>query len=384
MPFQRQTLSQILAQVAADIASAIPGADALLRFADLTIIGKVLGTLTNLHYGYQDYIAKNAVPFTATGEFLEGWAALKGVIRKAASTAGVPNPGAVTFINCTPGYEITGDVPLVRGDGVEFITTDGATVDGGGTVVVPVACTVTGAVGDTDNGIIMTLGIAIPGIQSTGTVSSPIEGGADTEDDDDLRNRMLAAYQNPPGGGSAGDYINWALAVAGVTRAWCLPNGQGSGTSVVYFMCDETESAFGGFPQGTNGCATAETRAAAATGDQLNVANYIYPLQPVTALVYACAPTNNAVPFTISGLSGAGATVQANVEAALTDVFRRLGSPGGVYLPSGETAGTIDLSDCESAIASVAGTEGFIITSPSTNITSASGALPTLGAVTFS
>ena len=62
-------------------------------------------------------------------------------------------------------------------------------------------------------------------------------------------------------------------------------------------MMDVSEAAHGGFPQGTNGVAGAETRDTAATGDQLAVANYIYPLRPATALVYACAPASQAVNY---------------------------------------------------------------------------------------
>jgi uncharacterized phage protein gp47/JayE len=75
MPFSRPTLTQLIQQTAADIASAVPGADALLRFSNLGIVAKMFSGLAYLHYGYQDWIAKEAVPFTATDEFLEGWAA---------------------------------------------------------------------------------------------------------------------------------------------------------------------------------------------------------------------------------------------------------------------------------------------------------------------
>ncbi len=161
----------------------------------------------------------------------------------------------------------------------------------------------------------------------------------------------------------------------------------GAGTVVVYVMLDAANSAFGGFPQGTNGVAPADTRGAAATGDQLTVANYLYQpfYQPVIALVYVVAPIANAVAFTISGLSSAGTTVQNAVKAAISDVFLRLGSPGGV----------VDMSAIESAIAAISGTAGFVITAASCpngtvtpgaagNIDCNAGYLPTLGVVTFS
>ena len=373
MPFARKTLTELRADVAQDIAAALQGADALLRFSVLKILGTVQAGLAHLHYGYLDWIAQQAVPFTATDEFLEGWAALRSVYREAATSA----TGTVTFPGVV-GTALPVGTPIVRGDGVAYTTTAAGVVGAGGTVTVAAAADpdptgLTGAFGNTDAGTVMTLGSAVAGVQSNGTAATAFTGGADLETDDSLRTRMLDAYQATPHGGAQADYINWALAVPGVTRAWCAPNGNGDGTVVVYFMMDVSESAHGGFPQGTNGVATNETRAAPATGDQLTVANALFPLRPVTALVYAVAPIQNVVNFTISGLAGSSATTQAAISAAISDVFLRDGEPGG----------TIDLSSIESEIAAIALTQGFVITIPAGNIVCPAGSLPVLGVVTY-
>lgn len=372
MPFERNTLSELRTQVAADIASALPGTDPLLRYSNLWILGQVLAGMSHLHYGYLDWIAKQAVPYTATDEYLESWAALVGVTRKAASSAS----GSVTFSG-TNGAVIPAGTQLVRSDGTQFTTVGSVNISSGTAIVTATANSdpsgLTGVFGNTAIGSTLTLGSPIIGVQSSGTVTTAFTGGSDLETDDDMRSRMLSAFQNPSQGGSASDYVNWALQVPGVTRAWCVPNGMGSGTVQVYVMLDQSEAAYGGFPQGTNGVATLETRGAAATGDQLAVANYIYPLRPVTALVYAVAPTANTVNFTISGLSSASSTVKANVNAAIDSVF----------LQYGTLAGVVALSYIESAIAAVAGTAGFVITSPSTNISSGSGQIPVRGTTTW-
>lgn len=374
MPFSRPQLSDLQNQVAQDIAAGQPGTDALLRFSNLGIMGRAQANLAHLHYGYLDWIAKQANPFTATGEFLEAWAGLKGVIRKGATQAS----GVVTYTG-TVGAQIPSGVTLVRGDGLKFTTTALGTVGGGGTVAVPAIAVadptgLTGANGNTAAGSLMTLGQAIPGIQSNGTVTTLFTGGADLELDDSLKTRMLAAWQAPAQGGSAGDYKNWALAVPGVTRAWPFPNGFGAGTVVVYTMFDSTEAAYNGFPQGANGVAATEPRATPATGDQLAVANYIYPLQPATALVYSVAPIAQAVNFTITGLTGANAATKAAIKAAISGVFFLSGTPNG---------GTVSLSLIESAIAAISGTQGFVITVPSGNITTTQGYLPIVGTITY-
>lgn len=378
MPFSRQSLSDLTTQTAQDISSSVQGADPLLRFANLGIIGKVLARLVNLLYGYVDWIAQQAVPFTATEEFLEGWAGLKGVTRKAAVAA----KGQATFSG-TNGTLVPAGTSIVRGDGIEYTTDADATV-ASGSVVVSMTAVVPAAAGTLTVGQAVALGSAIAGVQSSGSVTASTTAGADVETDDSLRSRMLKQYAAPPQGGDRADYVSWALAVPGVTRAWVNPNGQGPGTVVVYFMMDSAESAHGGFPQGSNGVAAQETRDTAATGDQLTVANAVFTEQPVTALAYACAPTNNAVNFTLSGTSGWSSTTKTAVQTAISNVFLELGSPGGVYVPSGGVpAGQIDLSDITAAIDAVAGTEGYVLASPTSNITSSTGALPTLGTITF-
>lgn len=370
MPFARPSLTDLRTQVAQDIASAAPGSDPLLRFSNLKITGDAQAALANLHYGYLDWIAKNAVPFTASSEFLEGWAGLIGITRKPATSAS----GSITFTGTT-GTVIPAGVKVVRGDGATFTTGAGATVGGGGTAVVtatadPDTTGQTGAFGNTALNTVMTLGQAIAGVQSNGMVSTVFGGGADLETDDALRSRMLFGYQNPPQGGDKNDYVQWALAVPGVTRAWCFPNQSGAGTVTVYTMWDVAEAAHGGFPQGTNGVATAEPRATAATGDQLAVANSLLNVQPVTPVVYSLAPTANPINFTISGIPVAS---RAAIPGAIAGVFLNDGVPGG----------SIPLAHIWSAIAAVSGVNDFVITSPAVDITNAAGQLPTVGTLTY-
>jgi uncharacterized phage protein gp47/JayE len=354
MPFQRKTLSTLITEVAADIASALEGADALLRFAVLKIVGKVQAGMSNMHMGYLDWISLQAVPFTAEDEYLEGWAALKKVYRKAATPASF----SVVF-NGTVGKPLNAGTPVIRSDGTSYTTTATQSVGGSGTVTVTVLADVAGSVGNTDVGATMTLGATVDGIQSSGTVAANVQSGADIEDNDSLRSRMLEAYQNTPQGGDVNDYVGWALAVAGVTRAWCAPNNFGAGTVVIYTMWDDAEAAHGGFPQGTNGVSQYDKgpggipRGSIATGDQLVVADTIVTEQPVAALIYSVSPIANNLTFTISGLTSASTATRAAISAAIADVFFRNGDP---------RAGTINRDDIESAIAAISGTSGFVIT----------------------
>lgn len=377
MPYPRPTLSQLRANVAAAINANVKGADALLRVSNLKVIGIVQAGLSHEHYGYLDWIAKQTNPFTATGEYLEAWGALKNVYRKAAKQAS----GPVTFLCAAVVDTIPVGSLVARLDGVGYIvtaTTAAVASPGGSTQPFQITVTVQaepdpagleGAFGDSDPNTQFTLGQSIEGVTSSGT-SGLITGGADLENDDDYRDRVLQVYQNTPQGGAAQDYVTWALQVPGVTRAWCQPLINGAGTVGVYTMFDQVESAHQGVPQGTNGGATAETRTAAATGDQLTVANFIYPLRPVTALVTSLAPTLLPVNLTISGVAAAN---QPAVQAALNSLIMGLASVGG----------TIELASLWTAAKIADPADDLLITAPAGDVVAAAGQLPVLGVITW-
>ncbi|WP_454843321.1 baseplate J/gp47 family protein [Pseudomonas gorinensis] len=375
MPFTRPTLSDLRAHVAADITSGLPTADGLLRFSNMNVMGKALAGMAHLHYGYLDWIARQSVPFTCTGEYLEAWAALKKVYRKKAAFA----RGQVTFKG-TPGVVIDAGTEVVRGDTASFTTLTTATINSEGAVIVSIIAEVAGEQGNTAIGSLIRLGSSLDGVQSTGAVTSVITGGADQEEDGNLFSRMIDAFQNTPKGGSGADYVAWAKEVSGVTRAWCAPNGFGAGTVIVYAMLDDANAEHGGFPQGRNGVSSKDVRATpanTATGDQLIIANSMFPEQPVTAMVYLCAPEDRTINFTLSGLTGASTATRDALAGAIAEVLAEQGAPlnDGSY---------IELSAVDSAIAAIAGTAGFVMTSPTQNIVNQLGSLPVLGSITYS
>lgn len=378
MPFERPTLTQLRAQTAADIDASLPGSDGLLRFSNLGVTAAAQAALAHGHYGYLDWIARRAVPFTAEGEHLEGWAALKGVTRKPATRA----TGSAIFSGADDAIVPVGAI-VVRSDGVTYKSTAIRTVTGG-SVTLPITAVLVGANGNCAAGVTMSLGGAIAGVTAAGVAATPVTGGAEIELDPALRSRMLQAYASPPQGGSEPDYIEWALATPGVTRAWVQRSGMGPGTLIIHFMMDVAQAAYGGFPQGLAGVATDETRAPVATGDPLALANALYPLQSVTALLYAASPSPNTIDLTIAGLSGASDDLKAAIAAAIDSALLASARPGGL------TA----LSAIESAIAAVSGSAGFVITAlavdhgsvtppGSGNIVSNAGYLPVRGAVIY-
>ncbi|MCQ8240512.1 baseplate J/gp47 family protein [Rhizosaccharibacter radicis] len=372
MPFARPTLTQLRQQAQQDVQDAgITGIDAFLRFGVLSVLCWVQAQLAYLHYGYLDWIAKQAVPWTATDEFLAGWGQLKGVSRKPATAAATT---AVSFAITGPGSPvIPSGTQIARSDGVLFVTTADSSASNGNAVA-PAVASATGAAGNTAAGASLALQSPVAGVQASGIFAAAATGGADVEDEDGYRARIIGAYQASGSTGREAEYIDWALVVPGITRAWVNRNGFGGGTVVIYVMLDEANASTGGFPVGGDGAAASETRYQVASGDQLTVANAIYPDQAVTALVIVCAPIAQPIAFQITDLGTANTTAnQAAITAALQDMFLRVSGPGV----------TIHPNEWEAALVSL-GLPQFQVVSPFGPILPQGvGSMPVLGAISF-
>ena len=131
-----------------------------------------------------------------------------------------------------------------------------------------------------------------------------------------------------------------------------------------------------GFPQGENGVSQFEERLGPpiASGDQGLVADHIFPLQPVTALVYVVAPAPYPIDVTLIGLKPNTVETQTAIAAALADILLATGEPGGFVYPS-------QLYD---AILSTPGIVEFTISEPALPVQLPEGSLPILGTLTTS
>lgn len=379
MPFKRKTLSELREENRNFLQAELENVGTLLRFSNLKVVADMDAGMAHLHYGYLDYMALQSNPFTATDESLAGWMALKRVYRKPASAAKSKDVKAVGAANRI----IPAGTILNRGDGYQYTVAteikiqDSGEGHGGITAVLPnVTDDVTGggANGNADAGTILTLDVNIAGVESQLTLIEAATGGADIEDEEAFRSRGLLSWQEPPQGGSDTDYKKWALEVSGVTRAWVKRRLNGAGTVGVYIMCDGNLN--DGFPVGTDGISQLENWGAVkASGDQLSVADHIYPLQTDTAIIFVCSPIRKIIDFEIAGITDADNTVVSNIKSALTTLFFDEANPDG--------SGKIDLSDINKSISNVDGTKGYILNSPSSNITFSVGEIPLLGEVDF-
>ena len=370
MPFLRATLTELRQQALTDMMTA-PGGDGMgvLRRAVSRAVAWALGNLSNGLHGHLDWVSKQSVPYSAGGEYLEAWASLVGVNRKAATS--FTGTGQWTGVVGAP---LPAGTLLSGPGGLAYVTTADGIVGSDGLVTAPISAQVPGIASTLDVGEALSITSGVAGVVGAGTLIARTAPGVDPRAGWTIQGRMLQRWAAPPQGGDAADYLEWALAVPGVTRAWVNPLGAGAGTVVVYSMWDVAEASHRGFPQGADGVAALETRDTVATGDQLVLANALYPLRPATALVYSVAPIAYPVAFTIHPKSAVSTTVRLAVQAAIDDVFLAVSSPLAVE---------IETDPFVTAIAAVPGMPDFTLTAPAAPITAPIGRLPVRGTVAY-
>lgn len=120
-----------------------------------------------------------------------------------------------------------------------FVSTASGTISGGSATVAVEAVT-PGTSGNVGTGQITRLLNQISGVTRVENTSD-LTGGDSKEADEDYRFRLLNFVQNPIGGGTKQDYVNWSLEVDGVGAASCVPLGRGAGTVDVYVLDDNLE-----------------------------------------------------------------------------------------------------------------------------------------------
>lgn len=228
MPFVRPTLDDIKENIEKNIEARLFSKLALLRNAVLRVLARVFAGAIHGNYGYLQWLSKQLFVTTAETFWLNQKGKMWGVARRPGSYA----TGSVIFtgINSTP---IPTDTLVQSEDGVEYLTTASGTISGG-QVTLPIQCNVDGVVGNIDASAsptpIFQLVNPITGVNDEVNLATDMTGGVDAESDEAYRARILQRIQQIPAGGSASDYVRWALEVSGVERAWCFPLADGPGT----------------------------------------------------------------------------------------------------------------------------------------------------------
>jgi uncharacterized phage protein gp47/JayE len=173
---------------------------------------------------------------TSEGDMLDRWGAIRGVPRKGATGARKADALRVFGIALTA---IDVGEELVHSSGLRFQTTSAGIVGPDGFVDVDVAAIDTGIATRLSAGETLTFvgGPPDPNLEENAELQLDLdEDGNDRELDGAYRNRILSRFRNPPLGGAAEDYVQWALEQTGAESAFCYPLRQGLGTVDLAFL----------------------------------------------------------------------------------------------------------------------------------------------------
>lgn len=172
-----------------------------------------------------------------------------------------------------------------------------------------------GVIGNLDPGTVLALSPSVQNISGAANVIS-LTGGAEQETDDELRVRVLLRIQEPPCGGDATDFVEWTLAVPGITRAWVSPLELGVGTVTVRAMADDLRASTGGF---------------LLPSDVAAIQAYLNTVRPVTVIdTYVSACTPWPINFTLSNLNATDSGTLANIAASVSAMLKSVSAPASV------------------------------------------------------
>ncbi|MBQ8465708.1 MAG: baseplate J/gp47 family protein [Alphaproteobacteria bacterium] len=351
--YSKPTLKQLRNRAISDVNTNVKGGDANLRYSFLNALAITMAGVGDECMRRIDYVMDQAFIQDANEEELIKHGKTYKFPRKTASKSDGP-----VVMTGTNGSVLASNTEFQRADGIKYISTEEVTIGNTGTATIPVEAINAGSIGNATAGTIISLVSPIAGVNTQGEVGTlGITGGADIEDVEVYRARLLERVQNPPMGGCKSDYEIWAKSIAGVTRAYCASTESGAGTVTVRFMMDEVYS--DGIPQ---------------AADVARVENYIKTKQPATAIVYVEAPIADTINFEFSSLTPLTSDVKAAIENSLQSFFKS---------SSVEPGGTLFISKINEAISKATGVVDHKLTSPTADITTNTGHIPVLGSITY-
>lgn len=354
----------------------LPGSDAHIWPNNLGPTAKVIGGMTHEVFGFADYIQRQKFALTADGENLDLHGEELGLSRRPAA----PARGFVA-VTASAAISIAAAAIFRRLDGVEYRAVNGGSIPGAGTLEIEVIASTDGAATSAIAGTSLEI---VSGLSGDDTATAEVStaalvGGFDIEKDGDpfttdlgtFRGRILFRKRNPPHGGAAHDYVQWASDVSGVTRVFVERLWAGVGTVRVFPLMDDLFS--DGVPDSAN---------------IARVAHYIETVRPAGAMVTVSPPAARPINVAIGGLAPNTSDVQEAVNAELRAMFRRLSRVAGGDsaiggMPYLASPATFSRSWIWQAIANASGEERHALVAPLTDTVLEIGEIPTLGNVAF-
>lgn len=305
MRYDIPTLPALIKRTEGDFERNAPDA---LRRSDAKVTARALSGAVYELYGYQNWIARQSNPATCDEAMLLNWAEWR---LDDGPTPAVAAAGVAVVEGANRAVVDAGQLYQSK-DGRRYVVDEAATLVGGMASLKLVAEDV-GALGNIEAGILTAVTPAL-GVNAEAVIGPDgIVGGSEKESIEALRARVKAAFKNPSKVGNGADFVEWALEVPGVTRAWPLPRWMGPGTFGLAFVRD-------GDPE------IIPTAAQVAV-----VQAHLERKRPVTAEVYVLGPEAKPLNFSLQ-LTPDSTVLRAAVEQSLRVLIDDEGGPGKTLL----------------------------------------------------
>lgn len=320
-PTTSEISDNIVAQISAQIAQTVP----LMPKSFIRVLAKALAGVIVVLYKYAGFIWLQMFVRTASDQDttingvvvnpLKEWGRLVGIDDPKASTQAVlaisipvltqgdTLASGTQLINTSTGvvYLLTGDVELNASTVSGVVTASGDQDGGDGS----------GTIGNVADGTTLNFVSSLPTVSTSVTVTSTTTTGADAEESDAYRQRILDRFQKRPQGGAYADYEQWGEEASGVANVYPY-TGEVPG-QVDLYVESATE---------TDGIPTTAQMQAVLDAVELD-SDGLATRRPAGALVNAYPITRLAFDIRILGISVPGnlAGVKAQIESAVTAYF---------------------------------------------------------------
>lgn len=346
MEYEIPTLPALILRTEADFERNAPDA---LRRADAKVAARALSGTAYELYGYQDWIARQSNPATCDETMLLRWSEWR---LEGGRNPPVAATGSASVIGSTGALVDAGQLYQSE-DGRRYAVLYAVTlVDGAATL--QVRAEAVGVLGNIEAGS-LTAVTPVMGVNATASIGPDgIVGGAEEEALEALRGRVQAAFKNPSKVGNGADFIEWALEVPGVTRAWALPRWMGPGTFGLAFVRDGDPDII-------------------PTADQVSaVQAYLDLKRPVTSEVYVLAPEPRPINFSLH-LVPDGTALRTAVTQALHGLIVDEGGPGE----------TLRITHVRNTISNTPGETDHVLSLPAADVLMAANQVAVPGGITW-
>ncbi len=295
------------------------------------------------------WVLDQSFPQTAQGVYLDRHGAMRGLKRLGATRSG----GSLRFsVEAAPAMELTipAGTVCMTAEEVRVRTTQDAVIPVGSLFADASAEAVkAGTGGNVVPGAVRFL-TACPTAVTAVTNPGAFTGGADEEDDETFRGRILESYRRLPNGANTAWYETTAMSYPGVTAAKAVGRAEGPGTVNVYVTGES------GLP-----------------GEELlaGLQAELQEKREIAVTVKALAPTGKTVNVAVAVAPKEGADKEAVLESArqaIADFF------GGRLLGR-----AVLLAELGNRLYELEGVENYRFTAPAADIPADSTVLPVLG-----